>query len=66
MRSNDRIYGFSYDAPWFNYLHKELANDINIKVGTYRHFATSMHVYERHFNIIENVASMYHAKRQIK
>ena len=66
MRSNDLIYGFSYDAPWFNYLHKELANDINIKVGTYRHFATSMHVYERHFNIIENVASMYHAKRQIK
>jgi len=59
MRSNDLIYGFSYDAPWFNYLHKELANCINIEVGYYRHFATSMHVYENHFKMLENVTNRY-------
>ena len=66
MRSNDLIYGFSYDAPWFNYLHKQLADCLNIEVGYYRHFATSMHVYENHFDMLETVASVYHAKRQIK
>ena len=66
MRSNDLIYGFSYDVPWFNYLHKLVATAANMKVGYYRHFATSMHVYEAHFDMLEKVVSAYHAKRQIK
>jgi thymidylate synthase len=66
MRSNDLIYGFSYDVPWFNSLQKQIAQILKIEVGQYRHFATSMHVYERHFEMIKTVASAYHAKRQIK
>ena len=59
MRSNDLIYGFSYDVPWFNYLHKKLAKHTNLPLGSYRHFATSMHVYKRHFKMIEKVATKY-------
>lgn len=53
MRSNDLIYGFSYDVPWFTYLQRKLADDININEGEYNHFACSMHVYEPHFDIIK-------------
>jgi thymidylate synthase len=59
MRSNDLIYGFSYDVPWFNSLQKQIANILKIEVGEYRHFATSMHVYERHFKMVENIAKKY-------
>lgn len=59
MRSNDLIYGFSYDVPWFHYLHNFLAEILKIEVGEYRHFATSMHVYERHFDMVKNIATKY-------
>lgn len=59
MRSNDLIYGFSYDVPWFNYLHKLVAEKVHLEVGKYRHFATSMHVYQRHFDMVENIANKY-------
>tara|TARA_R100000742_G_C4277910_1_gene100186 strand:+ start:2070 stop:2759 length:690 start_codon:yes stop_codon:yes gene_type:complete len=59
MRSNDLIYGFSYDVPWFNSLQKQLAGILKIEVGQYRHFATSMHIYERHFDMVENIANKY-------
>jgi thymidylate synthase len=59
MRSNDLIYGFSYDVPWFNYLHRFVAEKLHMKVGKYRHFATSMHVYKRHFEMVEKIAKRY-------
>jgi len=59
MRSNDLIYGFSYDVPWFNYLHKLVAEKTHLEVGKYRHFATSMHVYKRHFDMVEKIALKY-------
>ena len=56
MRSNDLIYGFCYDVPYFTLLQRELAQKLGCKVGSYRHFATSMHVYERHFEMITKIA----------
>lgn len=56
MRSNDLIYGFSYDIPWFTYVQKELSNKLNIKVGKYIHNAMSLHVYEKHFKMLEELA----------
>ena len=55
MRSNDLIYGFSYDVPWFCLLMKYMAKDLGIRLGTYRHYTTSMHVYEKHFNMINKI-----------
>ena len=56
MRSNDLIYGFCYDVPYFTLLQKEMAQKLNIKLGVYHHYAMSMHVYERHFNMITKIS----------
>ena len=62
MRSNDLIYGFCYDVPWFTLLQKELAKLLNIEIGHYHHYAMSMHVYERHFKMISKIREQYNAK----
>ena len=55
MRSNDLIYGFCYDVPYFTLLQKELAQKLDMSVGKYYHYTTSMHVYERHFSMLEQI-----------
>ena len=45
MRSNDFIFGFTYDLPWFIYLQTVVSEKTNIEKGTYNHCATSFHVY---------------------
>lgn len=56
MRSNDLIYGFSYDVPWFTNIQQQLADRLNIKPGKYIHNAMSLHVYKKHFNMLEEIA----------
>ncbi len=53
MRSNDSIYGTKNDFPWFKYVQSSLAKDLGIEVGEYIHTASSLHVYERHFNLLD-------------
>lgn len=60
MRSNDVIFGFTNDAFAFWNLYmfvytvlKERLPDL--KVGSYTHFTNSMHVYERHFEMIKDI-----------
>ena len=55
MRSNDLIYGLTYDAPWFCLISKKIASAVGLKLGTYRHYAASLHVYERHFKMLNNM-----------
>jgi len=55
MRSNDLIYGFCYDVPYFTLIQKELAQLLNIKLGNYMHYAMSMHIYEKHFKMMANI-----------
>jgi len=64
MRSNDLIYGFSYDFPFFSFVQdkilKQLQTDYpDLKMGSNTHTATSLHVYEKHFNMLENIVSEY-------
>lgn len=56
MRSNDLIYGFCYDVPWFTLLQREMAQKLNIPLGNYYHHATSLHVYKKHFKMISKIA----------
>lgn len=56
MRSNDLIYGLSYDIVWFNYLLTNLCKLLKIKSGKYYHYANSLHVYSKHFLMLENIA----------
>lgn len=51
MRSNDLVYGYTYDQYCFSNLQQLVANELNIEVGTYTHFAHDLHIYERHYNM---------------
>jgi len=57
MRSNDLIYGLTYDIIWFCGLLENLCDILDIEVGRYHHYAASLHVYERHFDMLEKMAS---------
>lgn len=56
MRSNDVIFGLTYDLPWFTFLVREVSAATGIKPGAYAHYAASLHVYERHFKMLEAIA----------
>jgi thymidylate synthase len=59
MRSNDAVYGYKNDYAWQRYIHKQVLSGVNGKSGTVYglgdlHWnAGSLHVYERHFDLIE-------------
>ncbi len=51
MRSNDLIFGFCNDTYCFSKLQEYVANELNLQVGEYCHFAHDLHIYERHFDM---------------
>lgn len=53
MRSNDCIFGYKNDRYWQKHVQKKLANELNVEVGNLIWTATSLHIYERHFNLIK-------------
>lgn len=55
MRSNDAVFGFGNDRPFFQYVQSELAKDLEIEVGDYIHTAGSLHVYEQHFKHLDEL-----------
>jgi len=60
MRSNDVIFGMTNDTFFFGLLHQFVWSDLvsfypDLKLGNYIHVANSMHVYERHFNMLEDI-----------
>lgn len=57
MRSNDVYFGLTYDVIYFTQLQKYIAKELNVEVGNYTHFATSMHFYERDRKKIEKIAN---------
>ena len=70
MRSNDLIYGFSYDFPWFSYLQQKICSKLkdkypDLKLGRNIHTAGSLHVYEKHYKMLENIIKEYDQKEII-
>ncbi len=60
MRSNDLIFGFCNDVFTFCLFQQLMLNDLrhsglDVELGTYNHFAGSMHVYERHYSMLEDI-----------
>ena len=55
MRSNDIWYGLPYDVAFFTELQKLIAHRLGIEYGTYTHFVTSIHVYDRNYNDLISV-----------
>ena len=56
MRSNDIWFGTPYDWAFFIELQKVIADRLGLGYGTYTHFATSFHVYERNMAEIKAIA----------
>lgn len=58
LRSNDIIFGFCINTFEWMFISKYVADQLGIKVGTYHHTASSLHLYEHHYdkaiNIIDN------------
>ena len=56
MRSNDIWFGTPYDWAFFIELQKVIADRLGLGYGTYTHFATSFHAYERNMAEITAIA----------
>lgn len=56
MRSNDVIFGLSYDLSFFISLQKYIADRLGVSYGSYTHYAFSMHVYEKDFDLVSDIA----------
>lgn len=61
MRSSDVILGLAYDVPAFTIFQELLALQLThelgrpIGLGAYTHLSASLHVYERHFKMVEKI-----------
>lgn len=64
FRSNDAVFGFNNDALWANHVLEKLASDLrkfwtekynkNLAAGHIYWNAGSLHIYERHFELLTN------------
>lgn len=64
MRSNDIIYGFCYDFPFFSFLHQLMFCVLkgtyeDLQLGSYIHNVASMHIYKRHFDMMIDIVNSY-------
>ena len=53
MRSNDLVFGTPLDYNWQRFVQTKLAKDLNIEVGDMIWQASSLHLYPRHFKLLE-------------
>jgi thymidylate synthase len=57
MRSNDIIWGLCYDMFFVSTLQEILSLELGVDLGWYQQNAGSIHVYERHYDIAEDIVS---------
>jgi thymidylate synthase len=57
MRSNDAVFGYNNDYAWHKYVLDKVAWDLKIEKTQMIWNAGSIHVYERHFKLIEDYIS---------
>lgn len=65
MRSCDLIYGASFDVPWFAFVQSVLLDSLrmympSLKMGKLYHNSASLHVYEKHFKMIDEAGKNMH------
>lgn len=59
MRSNDIVWGFTYDVFAFTTFQELIANELGVDMGEYYHNAASMHIYEKDYGHIDHVKNIY-------
>jgi len=52
MRSNDAIFGYNNDYAWQQHVLTKLCSDLQLDMGDIYWNAGSLHVYERHFDLL--------------
>lgn len=60
MRSNDAVFGITNDVFFFGLLHQFVWSDLvtiykDLKIGLYYHHANSLHIYDRHYDMVRNI-----------
>lgn len=55
MRSQDVWFGMGNDIPAFSFVHEMVSAMIGLPMGTYHHVVDSLHVYQKHWNALEEV-----------
>jgi thymidylate synthase len=60
MRSNDLILGTATDIAFFCLLQQQMLKHLqvwypNLKMGNYTHIVHSLHIYERHFDLVKRM-----------
>lgn len=53
MRSNDLWTGTPYDLFYFTEIQKYIASKLEVEVGTYTHFVSSLHIYDRNIDDVK-------------
>jgi thymidylate synthase len=57
MRSNDAIFGYRNDYQWQSYILDQLSGRLKVRPGTIVWQAGSLHVYARHYHLLERFRS---------
>lgn len=57
MRSNDAVFGYKNDYAWQKYVLDQVSNNIGVPAGDIYWNVASLHVYERHFKLVEDYAA---------
>lgn len=52
MRSNDAVFGYKNDYAWQKHVLNTLSEDLGIQAGDIHWQVGSLHVYERHFDLV--------------
>lgn len=52
MRSNDAVFGYKNDYAWQKYVLDKLADELNVPAGDIHWNVGSLHIYERHFDLV--------------
>ena len=53
MRSNDVVFGYKNDYAWQSYVLDKLCLDLGVQRGSIHWNVGSLHVYERHFDLVK-------------
>jgi thymidylate synthase len=57
MRSNDAVFGYKNDYAWQKFVLDRVADDVGVPAGDIYWNVGSLHVYERHFDLVEDYAT---------
>lgn len=56
MRSNDAVFGYKNDRAWQDHVLSKVAEEIQVAKGNIYWHVGSLHVYERHFHLVNGQA----------